>query len=297
MAIGYLAQITGLCMVRGITDWMQGRHLRLIAIVSSGFWIYLYLPLMQFAQLRSHLTSYDFHWGFPAGGVIFGLGAAINGSCSISTASRLASGDLRMLFTMMGWLLGWLASEYTGLDFVYRELDPASLWLCWVIIVCLALASTLIYWRQRQNWRLWSGIMLVGILVGALFLLQPAWSPSDFIRDLGLAIIKHDPEILPALDRVALLLLMLIGMGIGAWRYRRFHWHVPGLQSSLKHLGSGTLMGLGAAFALGGNDYQLLLALPALSPAGFSALLGMLGGIWMGIRLIGSPSQHGNQHP
>jgi hypothetical protein len=45
-------------------------------------------------------------------------------------------------------------------------------------------------------------------------------------------------------------------------------------------------MGLGSALALGGNDYQLLLALPALSMAGVSALSGMLAGIWLGVKLL-----------
>ncbi len=284
--IGYLAQITGLCMVRGLSDWTRGKPLRLSAILSSGFWIYLYFPLMQFSQVHTHLMSYDFHWGFLAGGLIFGLGAAVNGACSISTASRLSSGDLRMLFTMMGWLLGWLAVKYSGIRFDYIELGTASLWLCWVIITCLVLASILIYWRHRQFWRLWGGIMLVGILLGAVFMIQPLWSPSDFIRDLGLAIIRQDPVLLPAIDRVALLLLMFLGMGFGAWRFHRFHWYIPGLRAITKHLFSGTLMGVGAALALGGNDFQLLLALPALSPAGFLAVCGMLLGIRVGMVIV-----------
>lgn len=42
--------------------------------------------------------------------------------------------------------------------------------------------------------------------------------------------------------------------------------------ASLKYLFSDSLMGLGAALALGGNDYELLLAMPALSLAGASAI-------------------------
>ena len=46
---------------------------------------------------------------------------------------------------------------------------------------------------------------------------------------------------------------------------------------------AGTFMGIGASLALGGNDTQLLLALPALSPAGMVTVLGMLVGIWSGL--------------
>jgi hypothetical protein len=46
---------------------------------------------------------------------------------------------------------------------------------------------------------------------------------------------------------------------------------------------AGACMGIGASLALGGNDSQLLLALPTLSPGGMTAILGMLIGIWSGL--------------
>lgn len=42
-------------------------------------------------------------------------------------------------------------------------------------------------------------------------------------------------------------------------------------------------MGIGASLALGGNDTQLLLALPTFSPGGVVSVLGMLAGIWIGL--------------
>lgn len=62
--IGYTAQVTGLCMVRGVKDWSRGKRLRLTAILSSGFWIYLYLPVAQMSQIHFHLAGYNFQWRF-----------------------------------------------------------------------------------------------------------------------------------------------------------------------------------------------------------------------------------------
>lgn len=218
--------------------------------------------------------------------MIFGLGASLNGACSISTATRLSSGDLNMVFTIVGWLLGWLLLESVGIKLSYTEHDAGNVWLSWAAITCLVVSSIYVYWRYRFQWRLWSGIMLVGILAGAIFLLQPAWSPSDFVRDLGLAIVHKNSDILPTVDRIAILMFMLLGMAFGAWRYRRFQWVIPTVRAMGKHLISGILMGIGATLALGGNDFQLLLALPAASPAGISATLGMLLGIWVGMHLL-----------
>ena len=281
--IGYTAQVTGLCMVRGVSDWKRGRRLRLTAILMAGFWVYLFAPLID-NQNQSFLAVYPFHWSIPLGGFVFGLGAAINGACSISTATRLASGDLRMVLTMLGWLAGWLLLIVTDIEPDLRSTPYQIGLLPWFAVSTLVLVSVMVYWKFRERWRLWGGIMLVGIFAGALFLYEPAWSPSDFVRDSGLNLTSGTSPF-PSLVRVLILLAMLLGMTAGAWRFRRFRWVLPALGETGKHLGSGLLMGVGSALALGGNDFQLLLALPALSPASLSALAGMLAGIWSGQRL------------
>ena len=48
----------------------------------------------------------------------------------------------------------------------------------------------------------------------------------------------------------------------------------------LRHSSAGVLMGIGAALAGGGNDSQLLLALPSLSFAGLATVLSILCGIY-----------------
>lgn len=290
--IGYLAQSTGLCMVRGVNDWMNGRRARLLAILGTGFWVYLYFPLINPDETALHLQRHAPHWGFLFGGLIFGVGAAANGACSVSTASRLSSGDLRMIFTMVGWLAGWLLLVFSGVHFSYSGFGEASSWMPWMswgVLGALFAASTFVFYRHRSIWRAWAGIMLVGILAGAVFLLQPAWSPSNFVKDLGLAIVLRNPDVLPVVERIAILAMMLLGMGISAWKYCRFRLIFPGARDVGRHFLAGILMGLGSAAALGGNDFQLLLAMPALSLAGFLAILGIVSGIRIGIAIIGNP--------
>lgn len=292
-SIGYLSQTTGLCMVRGVGDWMNGRPIRLLAILGTGFWVYLYFPLLNTGSFPMHLQRFELHWGFLLGGFIFGIGTAANGACSISTVSRLSSGDTSMLFTLAGWLAGWLLLDLTGFQFNYSRLELESSWLpamCWALLGMLLIASAYVYLKHRKGWRIWSGIMLVGILAGAVFVLQPAWSPSDFVRDLGVAVLTRNPAKLPAFERIAILAMMLLGMGIAAWRYRRFKILFPDMKGAVKHFTAGTLMGAGAAAALGGNDFQLLLAIPALSLAGLLAIIGIVLGVRIGMIFTGNQS-------
>ena len=68
-----------------------------------------------------------------------------------------------------------------------------------------------------------------------------------------------------------------------ACRPKIFIFVSSNLKYWIEHLFAGTLMGIGASLAMGGNSVQLLLAVPILSPAGFGALGGMLLGIWIGL--------------
>lgn len=65
-------------------------------------------------------------------------------------------------------------------------------------------------------------------------------------------------------------------MLLGAVRYRRFRWALPDMSALVKHFPAGVLMGLGTALALGGNDFQLLLGLPASSAAALVSTVAML---------------------
>ena len=68
--------------------------------------------------------------------------------------------------------------------------------------------------------------------------------------------------------------------------HRSFRWPRLSGRLLIKHLSAGVLMGVGAAIASGGNDSQLLLTLPALSPAGWATVASMILGIVLGRKLV-----------
>lgn len=277
--IGYLSQVTGLCLVRGVYDWQNGKRLRLLAILSCGFWVYLYLPFVSQVSGAQALQVPALHWGFAVGGLLFGVGAAINGACSISTATRLASGDMAMLLTMLGWPAGWALVVLSGIQVTHTTHGFQPGWSCAFIVVGLLVVALMVHWKAPQRWRLWWGISLVGVLSGILFLFQPNWSPSDFVRDVALSATHADKTRLPIPERILILATMLLGMFAGAWKYGRFHWAWPTILAARRHFPAGLFMGAGSALALGGNDFQILLGLPGLSIAALTATVGMLLGI------------------
>lgn len=68
-------------------------------------------------------------------------------------------------------------------------------------------------------------------------------------------------------------------MFYAAYSKRDFKWRKTRLLDWPLHLFFGTLMGFGSSMALGGNDAQLLIALPNFSLASVVAILSMLIGI------------------
>jgi len=282
--IGYLAQRTGLCMIRGVTEFRAGKPTLLLAMLSCGFCVWLYAPVAAVVGIDIPYIRYDWHIVFALGGLIFGLGTSANGGCSVSTMSRLARGDLHMIATVTGWVVGWCL--WLSWPFAYgrvTQLDTVSLPM---IVVGFVIWLGVAYWAIRHSSasrRLWLTIMVIGLLAGLMFLLQPKWPPSDLVQHLASATLHKQADAWPSTDRYLILLALLTGMLVAAWITRRFVWQRIYLQRMVLHLLAGTAMGLGASMAMGGNDTQLLLALPAASPAAMLAVVGMLTGIYIGI--------------
>lgn len=284
--IGYLAQRTGLCMIRGVMELRAGRPTLLLAMLFCGIGVWAFVPIANYWLIDIPHVRYEWHVLFLIGGLIFGLGTAANGGCSVSTMSRLARGDLHMLATIGGWVVGWyvwVALNPANSHIVRIGTTPMSYIiaevLLWIAVTLWALKSS------AASRRLWLLIMSIGLLSGLLFLLQPYWSPSDMVQHLANAVLHDESKAWPGTERYLIVLALLTGMLVAAWIGHSFALKRLSLKLILMHLLAGTAMGIGASMVMGGNDLQLLLTLPAASPAALITVLGMLTGIYLGVVL------------
>jgi uncharacterized membrane protein YedE/YeeE len=294
-ALGYLTQTTGLCLVRGVREWSQGRPEVLASILCCGVLAWVVAAIAPYLGATIPFLVFKPGPWFAIGGFMFGLGTAFNQGCSISTLSRLASGELRMLTTPVGWVAGWSTLTWWQPDLDVTTL-PGPDTLSFAILVTasggLAIRALL---GNRSRRKLWFGMMGIGLLSGLLFLYEPGWSPGSLIQDQIAVALNDDVHQPLPLPRYALVLALLVGMSLGASRLKKLQLRMAATGPLLLHLLAGTLMGLGAALAMGGNDSQLLLALPAFSPAGFLTIGCILAGIRLGLfvldlnRRTGSP--------
>ncbi len=283
LMIGFMAQRTGLCMVRGVEEFRVGRPTLLLGMLICGVWVWAFVPLASTFNVASPLHRFAFHWLFAVGGFVFGLGAAFNQGCAVSTLSRLARGEGRMLATIGGWMIGWYSWLQIGFDATHRQLPMRTGWPLGALILMSLSASVWALAGPPERRKLWLGVMLFGMLAGALFLFEPRWSPSDLVQDSSDAWFRGTGW--PAAARFAIAAALITGMAWATWLTRGFRWHRIAFNQAALHLAAGTLMGVGAAMSLGGNDAQLLRALPTLSPAGMAAVFSIIVGIVAGSSL------------
>ncbi|PSU36038.1 YeeE/YedE thiosulfate transporter family protein [Photobacterium lutimaris] len=270
-------------MVRGVHELIARRPAFLLAIVCCGFWYWLIVPITGKDWVPFLANRFDGTVHFLLGGLLFGLGAALNKGCSISTISKLASGHFYMLATIFGWIAGWLLLPTLTPPISYLPLDAIDTPILSILIPLLLMLFITTIQTSTERRMLMFGVMFFGVTASLLTLIEPQWSPSQLLKDLSYRFYHNNSGNWPALDRYFIITGLVAGMAFGSKNrlsLRAFQFRTKQL---LAHLFAGIIMGLGASLALGGNDSQLLIALPAFSPSGAVATLFIIIGIATGL--------------
>jgi hypothetical protein len=282
-SLGFLAQFTGLCMVRGVNEWKNGNRSFLLAILSSGVLAWVAVVTAFLLDLPLQFRVYEPSFLFAIGGLLFGLGAAFNQGCGVSTLTRFSRGELALGATVLGWLVGWTILAIWRPEVSIKALPlPTNVTYGLLIVLSVCIAIWVLIGTSERK-KTWLGMMGVGLLAGFIFLYQPKWPPSGLLHDLSRAILDKNDSLWPDLERYVLFVVLLLGMMFSAWKAKRFKLTLPGIKSWSTHLLSGILMGIGASLCMGGNDSQLLLALPTFSIAGIISISCMILGLFIGL--------------
>lgn len=285
-ALGYLAQTTGLCMVRGVNEAVSGKPLFLLAILFSGVFAWVSILIAHVLDIPIPFISYDVSILAVIGGFLFGLGAAFNNGCGVSTISRLARGHSQMLTTIVGWLIGWLLFT----NFI-PALQPANfqispMWHYGFLFILSIVIVLLVSRFNKNNKKIWLGMLTIGLMASIVFFYEPKWTPSGLLNGISKSLWNNDSAQWPSTERFILIAGLIGGMVAAALHTRSFKLSLSTWKGYLKHLSAGILMGIGAVTASGGNDSQLLLALPSCSPAGVTTVIFILLGIYLGRRIV-----------
>ncbi|PKI12756.1 YeeE/YedE thiosulfate transporter family protein [Colwellia sp. 12G3] len=281
--IGFLAQSIGLCMVRGVNELKSGKPEFLLALLLSGILAWIAMIYANYLGINTNFKTYEASSWFAIGGIIFGFGTAFNQGCGVSTLSKLSRGDSKMIFTIVGWLIGWTILAQWSPSTNHTKLFLSNNITLGILI---SISVALLIWAfigNKKRRELWLTMMSIGLIGGFVFLFDPKWPPSGLLYQVSHALAGINDSLWPPVESYLLFLSLIIGMFSAAWHTKNFELIASSWQQWILHIVAGTCMGVGASLALGGNDSQLLLALPTLSPGGIVSVTGMLIGIWIGL--------------
>ena len=178
--LGYLSQSIGLCMVRGVKEWRSGKPEFLIAILFSGAFAWVATLYSSYFGVPQQFRTYDVNVWFAIGGIIFGFGTSFNNGCGVSTLSKLSRGDSKMIFTIIGWLIGWTILAVLSPPTDHHKLVISSD-VTTSVLVTLSIA--LVFWAflgNKKRKKLWFTMMSIG-LIASLTAHPYAIKPSSFL--------------------------------------------------------------------------------------------------------------------
>jgi len=302
---GFTTHRANLCMVKAVIELVNYRGVSIfLSYLKMILWVLVFvLPIRWLTELEFEEINYSVTFASLFGGLIFGFGMAINGSCSFSTLSKPANGEVKMLLTLIGFglgVVGWsiLGSDYQGLSTGQSILKAPSHTLAWVFMIFLFIWGTyeIIRLYNSRNktitknqlllspiYRLSTSAFYIGSTGGILFILQGQWSYTSTIKT------SIDNYLHPQLEfpvfQLILLVAILFGMWISSKQRNQFKWSFKIDSSWMSCLLGGLLMGIGGSMIPGGNDTLLLQSIPSFSPHGIPSFIAIVIGtalpIWM----------------
>lgn len=143
-----------------------------------------------------------------------------------------------------------------------------------------------------RQWAAWVAGILLAVANILLFAFEKPWSAADGVRNWGDWLFNSvgvaDKIIIsPYLYSTSVLNFgVIVGALAAALLAGRFRVQGAPPFEILKGLVGGTLMGIGSAMAFGCNIGGFFSALSALSMAGIAMMLGLMAGVYLGLRLL-----------
>ncbi|MFA6218717.1 MAG: YeeE/YedE thiosulfate transporter family protein [Erythrobacter sp.] len=292
--VGFALRRGSVCMVEGARQAIiLGRFVRLRAFaIAAGAAGVIILPLSWLIPSTGMLApSFPITIETIAGGVLFGLGARINGGCQFGTLGRLAGGELNFLVTCLAGVAGASTTMHaTAMAGPSESLLTSPTIPGFVVFALfLALAAPAFrarYWRnigralthRRAQLSPLSAMLVVGIAGGILYTLAGSWTIGSLLNREGAWLLGDATNHAGSKAIIGALSLMGGAVYAAVWT-RSFRLRLPTLAALTRNAPGGMLMGAGAAMVPGGNGTLLLYSMPSASPSGWVAFAAMTAAI------------------
>ena len=313
VVFGVLAQRFRLCMVAGAGNWLLVRDGRQVIaflaawiIAIAGTQILELVGIVDIASSSYRNSLLDW-FGASVGGLLFGVGAALAGSCSIRTVVRTMEGSMHALLVFIMFALAAAVTQFGFLETARISLTNitasdlttdaglASIlsipsWLVFIVIEIALIAFLWRVWKNSAN----VPMLIIGIVIGGLVisswyvtgvLAQDEFDPVNpsaitmsgpFAR-FGYILISGR---IPALSfAISFVIGTALFSFLSALVTGQFSITAPRKGMAKMALIGGSLMGIGGIMAYGCNIGQGLSGISTLSVESLLAVIGMVLGV------------------
>ena len=107
--VGFAAHRASICTVKAVAEIYATRRAFVFAsFAKTVLWIMAAALVMHalIPEIRGQAMGWMVSLSAIVGGLVFGVGAVVNGGCAFSTLTRLGAGNVAMLATLVGFALG-----------------------------------------------------------------------------------------------------------------------------------------------------------------------------------------------
>ena len=300
--IGFVANRTTLCAVRAVEEVINNHQAKLLmSFFRVMLWSLVISILVALLFEETALQEYNFTVVAIVGGLLFGLGATINGGCALHTLVRLGTGDMGMLLTILGLTSGAILTKQMLLKYAFFGAVPKvtniPLSDNWQLLITIILLTILLFelvkymgsiniykWCKRvfsSKYDLRTSAAILGISNGILFTLIGPWMYTNTIIQSITNQLLPNTAFYQEISTLLWLLLMalLAGIMLSSLLKKEFQLLIKPNKKWLFYLLGGMFMGAGAMLIPGGNDALLMSYMPSFSPHAFPAYFAILIGI------------------
>jgi uncharacterized membrane protein YedE/YeeE len=303
--LGFAAHRASVCTVRAVAEMTHSRTGYMLASIGkSAIWVFaITIPVFLLVpQTATNISGWQLTYTAILGGLLFGIGSGINGACAYATMARMVDGEVGMLITVGGFVLGVVIFVLlVGSNVVSRPaaapgLVPELLWIApfiGAVLLLWAVYELVRLWRARPpdstlrsmilapQYRLSTAALLIGLASGTIFLVFGSAGYTTTLQQVIESYFGTRPP--PAYGRWIVLCAVVFGMLASTWQRKSFRIDWRPRWSWLRNLIGGTLMGLGTALLPGGNDALVLYGIPSLSPHALPAYAALILGIFVAL--------------
>ena len=297
--LGFAAHRANICTVKAVEEILTTRRAyMLLSFGKTVLWVILVTLVLSWTVSPALVVNWKVSYFSLFGGLLFGVGAALNEGCAFALLAKLATGKLTQVFALAGLVAGAAGfllfapdvampvAELPGDNFFQQKTWSGAItaalliWAVWEVTQM---------WRTRtgstsllkkvfsQHYSLAMASILIGVSNGVLYTIVGTWAYTGVLNNGVRQFLGGFGPIGPVYW--VLFASLFLGMAFSAWQSRSIvlEW-APALRCMRQFL-AGLLMGLGIAMVPGGNDVLILNGIPSLSTHALPAYLAMIVGI------------------